>query len=212
MTDLDTGHRINAAPSNMIPATVPAPAIPAHPQHARSHERRTKIFEYLWQLADDGAPMVSNNQLARVCGASGSSPMTDALVALSQAGLIVVEYGEGGRRRVAICATGRKTDWQKPQEWWGWEKGRKPGKKPTVAKGGKALLDRPVTRWTKPSAIAYGLSDSALYGHLADAVRECRRRGDVVYRDERDKTCILINGRAGDVAARAAWWRGRSRL
>lgn len=58
---------------------------------------------------------------------------------------------------------------------------------------------------TRSRAIAYGLSDVALYGHLADAVRLCRQRGDVVFRDPRNPLTILINGKARCPKARAAW-------
>jgi hypothetical protein len=180
---------------------VPPPGIPSHPQHALSHKRRTRLFTHLWQLADEGAPMVANNELKRIVGATGK--IGDALAALIKAGLIEIGYSPDGQRRVTIVATGRHTGFQKPQEWWGWQKGRPPKTKPAAS-----LQDRPVTAFKRPSGtIAYGYSDSFLYGHLADAVRECRRRGDVVYRDPRNPLVVLINGKAGDVLARAAWHR-----
>lgn len=61
----------------------------------------------------------------------------------------------------------------------------------------------------KSRAIAYGLSDVALYGHLADAVRTCRQRGDVVYCDPHEPLRLLINGRPMCPKKRAAWHEGK---
>lgn len=168
--------------------------------------RRVRLYRFLSDLADRGAPLPGNDVLRQAAGfmrdGKASGAFSRCLKALERHRLITVLYeGNRVRRRVRIHATGRATDWQAPQEWWGWAKGRAPApKKPAPP---TRLRDRPMI--FQPPVLPCGRSDIAIYGHLAEAVRACRRAGDVVYRDPDHPTDILINGRPGDPATRAAW-------
>ena len=164
----------------------------------------SRLLELLAGLAARGEPMVDNRQLAEALGCALAT-VGDHMTAAKRAGRIEVEFSPNGKqRRVRIQATGDVTDWQAVQSWWGHSKhrqGRPPKLKPVAAPRGKP------GRLSIGRALAGGYSDGVLYGALADAVRECRRRGDVVHRDPQDRTAILINGHPACVKARAAWHR-----
>lgn len=162
-------------------------------------ERRVVLLQLLTAAANSGTPMPSTKDLCKVICAGrrtkGISTLSSHLAALRKAGKIEIVYGATQYdRRVKIIATGKLTDWQARQD----------GKAPKPAAEPPKRAPRP-GKFTVLRALAGGYSDHALYGHLTDAVRFCRQRGDSVHRDERDPTTILINGRPGDVKTRQQW-------
>lgn len=172
-------------------------------------ERREKIYEILVHRAENGLPMLSNEALCRRIGIFVDSKWSSAigrnLNALIKSGLITVERGvTTSDRRVVICATGKRTGWQLRQRYTATKAKPKP-------KPGKKWVDRPLA-YVSPRPMAAGYSDTFLYGHLADSVRACRRKGDVVYRNPNDKTQILINGVARDPKERAQWHASRAQI
>lgn len=176
-----------------------------------SRKRRAAIMDLLVFRADKGLPMPSNAELCAAAGIVTKHPCAAALgrnlQVLEEIGLIKIERANATyERRVMIVATEKWTGWQLPQRRPGSQDRRAP-KRPD--KGN----DRPRPLAIKtPSPFAAGISDAVIYGHLADHVRECRRRGDVVYRNPRRPLEILINGRPGDPKARAAWHASKSQI
>lgn len=203
----DTGRTIGAAPST---------ALPAHPDIARGRQRLLSVYDRVCFLAALGEPMESNTVIGARCGA-GLRKITATLGRMQEEGLIRIEYSPTGHtRRVTVLATGQSTGWQKP--WRKYPEGREPpATKRHRAKGKKARARPKVEKPTKPKPTvprisklqplmaSRGISDVAIYGHLADAVRACRRAGDVVYRNPKRPLEILINGKPKDVKERAAW-------
>lgn len=170
-----------------------------HPLNALGAQRRATILARLVEAAETGEPMPPNGVLAALVGLAGGgykTALSKHLSALERAGLIKIARGtNASERRVTICATGKRTGWQVTREY----KPKKPPPKPGVP--GAYTFNR---------SLSGGYSDTFLYGALTDAVRACRRRGDVVYRDPRNSAVILINGRPGDPKERAAWHANKS--
>jgi hypothetical protein len=153
--------------------------------------QRQRMYAVLCEFAARGAPMPTNDDIR--AQADAGSDMSKKLADLARAGLISIELKPNGRgtiRRCVFLATGDRTAWSKLPPASG-------------------LPNRPIGR-RYPLLASRGKSDFAIYGHLADAVRTCRRAGDVVHRNERRPVEILINGRPGDVKARAAWHAAQS--
>lgn len=153
--------------------------------------QRQRMYAVLCEYALRGAPMPTNDSLRDLADAGSDIPKKVA--DLVRAGLISTELKSNGRgtiRRCIILATGDRTAWSKLPPASG-------------------LPNRPIGR-RYPLLASRGKSDFAIYGHLAEAVRACRRAGDVVHRNERRPVEILINGRPGDVKARAAWHANKS--
>lgn len=172
-------------------------------------ERQVALYRYLCALADSGRALPENKVMRRDCGFTSltggpGKAITHCLKALERRGLITVHYGENAHhRRVRILASGKFSGWQCSQEWWGWAEGRQPSPRAKEKPASSAQPDRSIT--FQPSPLPAGLSDYAIYGHLAEAVRACRRAGDVVYRNPANPPEILINGRPGDPKERIAW-------
>jgi hypothetical protein len=151
--------------------------------------QRRIIYALLCDVAARGAPMPSNAEMRAAAGTDGK--IHERLAGLQRDGLISVEYKvhvKNPRRRCIILATGDRTAWQLVA------KPRMPATQP----------HRPIVN-KYPLLASRGMSDFAIYGHLAEAVRACRRAGDVVHRNEKRPTEILINGRPKDPKERAAW-------
>lgn len=213
MTDhLDTGRTIGATTGTPLPA---------HPDIALGRQRMMMVYERVCLLAALGEPMESNTDFASRCGAR-LRKITAHLGRLQAEGLIRIEYSPTGHtRRVTVIETGQTTGWQKP--WRKYPEGREPPPTKRRREKGKKARERakaPPVEKPKPTVqricklqplmASRGLSDVAIYGHLADAVRACRRAGDVVYRNPRRPLEILINGKPKDVKERAAWHAAHS--
>lgn len=156
--------------------------------------QRQRIYAYLCEVAARAGPMPSNAEFQAAAGFGWE--IHKRLKRLAESGLISVEYranGRGSQRRCIILATGDRTAWSGVP----------------ASKGGAG--NRPITG-KYPLLASRGMSDFTIYGHLAEAVRACRRAGDVVHRSERWPDEILINGRPGDVKARAKWHASRSQV
>jgi hypothetical protein len=173
-----------------------------NPLNALGEQRREIILARLTEAAENGEPMPTNAALAELIGLNGVNGYKTALCkhlsTLERQGHIRFQRGShAAERRVTIVATGKRTDWQMLREYKS-----KPAPKKAATPGA----------YTFNRSLAGGYSDTFLYGALAEAVRLCRRRGDVVYRDPRNKMVILINGQPGDVTARAAWHASKAKI
>jgi hypothetical protein len=189
----------------------PMRAQPVRDDAAIGKERQHKLLAFMRGLAERGEPLPSNDVMRAVLGieqkpdTKPEGALSRAIVALTRDGLIRMHYKANVYfRSVEIVGTDLRTPFPPPPPS---RAKPKPPKAPRVRKArpAKSERDRPITMSARPFSLGY--SDTFLYGHLADAVRECRRAGDVVYRDPRNKLVILINGHPGDVKARAAWHR-----
>lgn len=171
--------------------------------------RRKKLLDRLADAAKKREPMPSNRELAILTDSltkSGFKTMLSRhLIALEAAGSIrIVRGAHVADRKVIICATGESTAWQLRREY-------KPKAPSSPKPPNRPRVDRPMA-YVSPRPFSAGYSDTFLYGHLADSVRACRRHGDVIYRNPRCKTEILINGSPGDPKERAAWHASRAQI
>lgn len=145
------------------------------------------LMVILSDLADAEVPMIDNRQIAARIPCALAT-VNDLLTDLRRADLISIDYTPNGlQRRVRILATGARTGWQERQAW----------------RGHKAKVVRPKAGQPKAFMLhgathAAGLSNSALYGDLADAMLTCRRAGDVVYRVPGDPQLIRLNNHVVD--------------
>lgn len=138
--------------------------------------------------------MPSNAEMRAAAGTDGKIYIR--LAGLQREGLISIEHEShirSPRQRCIILATGDRTTWRLVP------KAGRPGSPSAGARSDRPIANR------YPFLASRGMSDFTIYGHLAEAVRACRRAGDVVHRNEQRPIEILINGRPGDVKARAQW-------
>lgn len=186
-------------------------------------DRQDRLYAAMCAIANEGGPLPTNQRLRELVGIAGrcEGALHRAIQGLVTRGLIVMEYGISPHyRRIRICETGACTEWAcslMPKK----ERPSKVARAPRAEKPIKVVRPRRVAAPRPPKPIiprivksypllaSRGMSDFTIYGHLADAVRVCRRAGDVVHRNEHRPVEILINGRPGDVKARAAWHASR---
>lgn len=198
-----------------------------NPNALVGRQRQDSLYAILCDLAAAGSPLPTNHRIREMLGLppKGEGTLHRAIDALKARDMIRMEYGASHHyRRVVICATGAATEWAcslmpkktRPTKVARAPRAEKPIKvakppRPRAEKKPKPIVARisPATK-ARPLLSSRGYSDSFLYGHLADAVRYCRRRGDVIYRDPRNKTVILINGEPRDVLERRQWHERRS--